>query len=107
MSEILITPSDKGRMFEASQGDVIVIRLDENITTGYGWEISAIDGPFVELSPSVYSEAPGTLMGRGGTRTFRFKAKSPGGGQIQLRLRQPWETEDVVAERFAVNIRVR
>ena len=84
MSEILITPSDKGRMFEASQGDVIVIRLDENITTGYGWEISVIDSPFVEISPSVYSEASGTRMGRGGTRTFRFKAKSPVGGQIQL-----------------------
>jgi inhibitor of cysteine peptidase len=107
MPEILITLSDKGRVFEVSQGDVIVIHLDENITTGYGWEISAIDSPFVELSPSVYSQAPGTRMGRGGTRIFHFQAKSPGSGQIQLKLRRPWEPEDEVAERFGVNIRVR
>ncbi len=107
MPEILVSSSDKGRMFEAKQGDVIVIRLDENITTGYSWESGVIDSPFVEASPSEYTSAAGTAMGRGGTRTFRFQAKSSGSGQIRLRLRRPWEPEDAAIDSFAVNIQVR
>jgi predicted secreted protein len=39
MSDILITLDDQGRTFEANQGDLIVIRLAENMTTGYMWEL--------------------------------------------------------------------
>jgi inhibitor of cysteine peptidase len=107
MPDILITQDDQGRKFEANQGDRIVIRLAENPSTGYEWELEAIDSPVVELLDSDYSPDPGVLMGRGGTRTLRFRAKSSGSQQIQLRLRRSWDPEDVAVEHFDVNIRVQ
>ena len=93
MPEILITQSDQGRTIEVNQGDLIVIRLAENLTTGYGWELEAVDSKVLELLDSDYSEDRGELMGSGGTRTFRFQAESPGNQQIQLGYRRPWEDE--------------
>lgn len=106
MSEIIITPSDQGRTFEANQGELIVIRLEENPTTGYQWEVGAVDSQIIEFLDSHYSTTPGTGIGGGGTRAFRFRAKLSGRGQIQLRLRRSWEPVDAAIECFEVNIRV-
>ena len=105
MPEIVITQKDQGRMFEVNQGDLIMIRLAENLTTGYGWELEELDGPVLELLDSDYSEDRGEGMGRGGMRSFRFLAKSPGTQHIQLGYRRPWE--DAAVEHFDVDIKVR
>jgi inhibitor of cysteine peptidase len=107
MSEIVITPSDQGKIFEANQGELIVIRLEENPTTGYQWEMGAVDSQIIEILDSDYSPTSGTGVGGGGTHTFRFRAKSPGRGKIQLRLRRSWEPVDAAIERFEVNILVQ
>ncbi len=107
MSEILVTSPDLGRTFEVNRGDVIVIRLEENLATGYRWEIGVIDSTIVEFADSNSSEDSETSMGSGGTRTFRFRAMSSGIGQIQLRLRRSWEPVDAAIERFEVKIRVQ
>jgi inhibitor of cysteine peptidase len=107
MSEIVILDSDQGKTFEVRAGDLIVIRLAENPTTGYRWEISGVDNQLVEVQGSDYLVAPGTGIGSGGTRTFHLRAKSTGRGQIQLKLRRSWEPEDKVVEQFTVNIRIQ
>ncbi len=107
MSEILITQPDRGRTVEANQGDVIVIRLEENLTTGYEWKIGTINRSIFELLSSDYSSTSGTSMGRGGIRTVRLRAKSSGSEQIQLGLRRSWDSVDSAIERFEVNIKVQ
>ena len=107
-SEILITVSDNGKTLEAHPGDEIVIRLDANITTGYQWEVAGIDHPAVELVDTDYLETPAPgVIGRGGIRTFRFKARAGGRTRIRLRLRRPWEATDAAIERFEVTVHVR
>lgn len=106
MSTIQIIPSDQGGTFTANLGDMIVIRLEENLTTGYQWEIALIDNQIVELVDSDYSPIPTAGVGSGGTRTTRFIAKSSGSGQIQLRLRRSWEPIDAAVAHFAINIQV-
>jgi predicted secreted protein len=110
MSDIVVTKHDQGRIIEARQGDVIVFRLEENLTTGYGWEVEtgeAVKGSVVELIESTYVEAPEMAMGRGGTRILRFVARSPGSQEIRLRLRRPWDPPDISIEHLEVTIRVR
>ena len=107
MSEIVITQRDQGRIIEAHQGDVIVFRLEENLTTGYGWELGTIEGSTLELIDSTYIESPGIVMGRGGMRVLRFMARSPGNQEIRLRLRRPWESLEKALKRLAVMIQVR
>ena len=107
MPDILITQDDQGLTFEADQGDLIVIRLGENLTTGYQWGLEESRSSVLELLDSDYSPEPGMLMGRGGMRTLRFRAKSSGSQQIQLRLRRPWDPETVAVEDFDVTIKVK
>ena len=107
MSEIVVTKQDQGRIIEAQQGDAIVFRLEENLTTGYGWEIETVEGSVVELIESTYIVAPGMAMGRGGMRVLRFVARSPGSQEIRLILRRPWDPPDRVLEHLKVTIRVR
>ena len=107
MSEIVVTGHDQGSVFEAHQGDRIVFRLEENLSTGYGWEAAAVEGSVVELVESTYVKDPGIAMGRGGTRILRFVAVSPGSQDIHLVLRRQWDPSDKVQKRLDVTIRVR
>jgi predicted secreted protein len=107
MPVVLITGRDQGSTKEANRGDWIVILLEENLTTGYQWEMESLDSPVLELLDSDHSPDPGILMGRGGTRIFLFRARSSGSQQTQLRLRRSWEPVDAAIDCFNVNIRVR
>lgn len=107
MSEIVIVQSDQGKTFEARQGDSILIRLAENPTTGYRWEVDVADDRIIALQDSDYTEAPGAGIGGGGTRTFTFKAQSPGTVQVRLKLMRKWKPEDPALDRFEVTIRVQ
>jgi predicted secreted protein len=107
MSEIVITEQDQDRIFEAHRDDVIVFRLEENLTTGYGWEVEAMDVSVVELIESIHSETPGKMIGRGGMRVMRFVARTPGIQVVHLRLRRPWEPSDRFLKQLQVTIQVR
>ena len=107
MSKIEIAQSDRGQTFKISQGDVILIRLEENPSTGYQWIVNAVDESVLELQASDYSRAPVTKLGAaGGVRTFTFKAISPGIEQLQLKLRRQWEPEDATIEHFEVTLQI-
>jgi inhibitor of cysteine peptidase len=107
MAEVVISQADQGNTIEVQQGDLIVIQIDENPTTGYRWELGAYGQPVVEFADSDYQSPTGAGMGGGGTRTFRFRAATEGRSTIQLKLRRSWEPEDVILETFDVNIWVQ
>ena len=107
MSKIIITLSDQGKTFETNQSDLIVICLEENPSTGYQWHLGTVNSKIIEFLDSDYSPTPGAAVGGGGKLTFRFRAKSPGIGKIQLKLQRSWESVDAAMESFEVNIRVK
>lgn len=107
MSEIIILDSDHGKTVAAHVGDIIAIRLAENPTTGYRWEISAVDNQLIEFQGTDYQVEPGVGVGPGGTRTFHLKAKAMGTVLLQLKLRRSWEPEDKAIEQFTVNIQIQ
>ena len=106
-SEIVITQADQGKTIEAHQGDVILLRLEENLTTGYEWETETMAGAVLETVESTYVQEQGKLMGRGGTRVVRFKAEASGNQEVHLKLRRSWEPPEKSLKRFDVTIKVR
>lgn len=106
MSEVVVTQNDRGRTVDVRPGDVIVIRLEENLTTGYGWEIESGEGTVVALEESNHVETAGMAMGRGGMRVLRFVALAQGSQEVRLQLRRPWEPPDKAIEQFSITIRV-
>lgn len=106
MSEIVVTRSDRGRTIDARPGDVIVFRIEENLTTGYSWQIESGEGTVAALEESKYVEAAGMKMGCSGMRLLRFVALAPGSQEVRLQLRRPWDPPDKAIEQFAITIRV-
>jgi inhibitor of cysteine peptidase len=103
-----LTQADNGKSVEARPGDLIIIRLPENPTTGFRWTVDKMDSLRVEAQGSSFSVARDAAVGGGGERTFSFKVKGEGGaGNIGLQLRRPWEGDASVVERYGVTVNVR
>jgi inhibitor of cysteine peptidase len=106
MPGLNLTQADNGKSFEARQGDLIVIRLGENPTTGYRWTIDKSDDAIIALQTTDYTQAPSTGVGGGGQRTFTFKAIKPGAAKIALKLSREWEGDKSITDRFTASVQV-
>lgn len=105
MTTVTLTNADSGKSIEARPADEIVVRLGENPTTGYRWQVDRADGPLEQVSDA-YSPDPDMQFGSGGTREFRFRASGPGDARLELKHWQAWEGEPSVMERFAADVRI-
>ncbi len=74
-------------------GELFDIRLPANPTTGFRWQVGALDEKVVRLVDTRY-EATGSgsgAMGAGGTDIFTFVGVARGRGNISLVYLRPWE----------------
>jgi inhibitor of cysteine peptidase len=106
MPEIVIIKEDAGKTLKAIQGNRILIRLNENPSTGYQWKIDLSDEQVILVEKSDFSPGAKKTIGSGGTRTFQLKAKSSGFAKIILKLKKEWEPDDSAIDKFEVTIKV-
>ncbi len=104
---VTLTRVDDGKAIEVQPGDTIIVRLDENATTGFQWAVDKSGDDILTLQNSDYAPAPGSKIGGGGQRIFTFRAQKAGAVGLQLKLWRQWEGDKSVIERFAVAIEVR
>ena len=100
MAEIRLTIADNKGAVTLREGDCISIRLAENATTGFQWDVLAFSDPILDFIGVERGAAPsGTpLGGSGGDTVFRFTAKAPGEGTIVLKLWRGFERDESVSE---------
>lgn len=82
---------DNGKTISVSQGSIVQIKLDENPTTGYGWNVSTTPG--LSISDSNYVSgnfAPG-MVGVGGVHVWTVVANDKGQQQFSGIYKRPWE----------------
>jgi inhibitor of cysteine peptidase len=84
-----LTEADAGGEHALGVGQEVVLRLPENRTTGYRWQLSVPDG--VAVTDDGYDAAPSGAPGAAGTRTFRLRATAAGTHRVTARLRRSWE----------------
>jgi predicted secreted protein len=82
--------SDAGGQHDLGVGQEVVLRLPENRTTGYRWQLSAPDGVAVE--DAGYQPAPSGAPGAPGARTFRLRPTVAGTHRVAAGLRRSWES---------------
>ena len=107
MAQVELTQADQGKSIQVKPGDHVVIRLNENATTGFGWAIDQLNPDYVSLVNSDYAPASGTGIGGGGTRNFTFTALKAGTTVIQLKLWRKWEGDSSIRQRFQATIKVQ
>ena len=90
-SEIDVGHSDDGSTIRADVGDLIVLRLGENPTTGYSWGMTLSQGLRLVNDEFVADEAPGDVVGSGGVHEWRIEVLEAGTQTVEGGYRRPWE----------------
>lgn len=106
MSPVEVGFEDKGRLIELHQGGRLLVRLPENPSTGYRWELKSFTHGILELQSEGYESPESLIPGAGGVRSFTFIALSRGASSMHMRLRRPWEPEQAAGEVFHVSVEV-
>ena len=105
MSEIRIGPGDDGRDIQAAVGDILVLRLPENPTTGLRWGWGSLPGP-IRLSNDTYEDVDMDAVGAASVRVLTFDLNGPGTAQLSLKRMQAWEGDASADACFSCRVRI-
>ncbi|MGA7937919.1 MAG: protease inhibitor I42 family protein [Kovacikia sp.] len=106
VSTLSLNQTDAGKTLQVPAGEIVLITLSENPTTGYRWALEPMEQPVLELQASDYVTASGAGIGGGGQRVFKFRTKASGTVNLQLKEWRDWEGEQSTLNRFSVTIKV-
>ena len=104
----VVTKEDDGRLVTLDRGDLLVVRLEGNPSSGYEWElVDPLDQGVLEQvgEREFVSEGNDDIVGAPGTFVFRFRAVASGTIPLQFVYERPWEEEPI--ETFSVVVYVR
>jgi C1A family cysteine protease len=103
--EIQVTERDNGRAVDLN-GEVLVLNLESNPSTGYGWQAAGLDAQILRQVDATewVPNTPGKLGGSG-TQVLRFAAVGKGQATLNLVYARPWETA-APAKSFSLEVNV-
>lgn len=84
------TEEDNGRTVQEKLGRQFDIRLAENPTTGYSWNLTRSDGLALIDDEYIPSSGPEQRPGAGGIRSFSLKPEEKGEQAVHGEYRRPW-----------------
>jgi inhibitor of cysteine peptidase len=90
-TEIPVGRSASGTTITAATGDVLVLKLPENLTTGYSWSMTLSEGLSLDGEAYMQGEDAGDLVGAGGTHEWHIKVTATGKQTIDGVYRQEWD----------------
>ena len=82
--EIKLSEEDASKTITASVGDVLVITLKENATTGYTWKPGKMDKSIVKFRKKETLPPKTNLMGAGTKMTMWFDVIGPGKTEFRV-----------------------
>jgi inhibitor of cysteine peptidase len=109
--EVSLSEKDGGGQVEVRVGQVLVLTLESNPTTGYSWEIVEVNDSVLrragEPEFKAASEQDPAPLGAGGVEVFRFEAVGAGETRLELVYHRPWEEGVEPLETYSVEVVVR
>jgi inhibitor of cysteine peptidase len=102
---VLVDETFNGRTIDVTVGQTIEVRLPENPTTGFSWQLTSDGGPACTMTGDQFI-APAGPPGKGGDHTWNFKAVRPGECDIELGYRRRWESSATASRTFKIHVKV-
>ncbi len=102
--EVQLTAADNGSEIELKKGDVLVITLKANPTTGYTWDVVEPLDEIIEQVGEIEFKPESDLIGAGGVQIIQFKIVNAGRASLKLVYHRPWEEDVEPLDTFAIQV---
>jgi inhibitor of cysteine peptidase len=101
---ITLVEQDAGKTIQAASGSTVNVVLNGNPTTGFTWEVAAVDASILRQLGEPSFTPKSHAMGSGGQVTLSFEVV--GGGQTLLKLiyHRSFEKDVAPARTFEVSV---
>ena len=114
VEQVAIDASYDDQEVEVAAGNLLVVTLESNATTGFRWQLSEpIDEGMLALIQSKYmpgedAEKDSPVVGAGGTEVWTFEALTAGKvATISMEYSRPWEGGEKGARTFDVTVVIK
>jgi inhibitor of cysteine peptidase len=104
---LALEADDNGTEITLQKGQVLVITLPGNPSTGYSWVMVDPEGAILRQVGEPEFKADSELVGAPGTLTLRFEAVEEGQMDLTLEYQRPWETDVDPLETFTADVTVK
>jgi inhibitor of cysteine peptidase len=88
---IEIDESFDGRQIDVPAGEVLLIDLKENPTTGYTWHLTGNLEPHLVLEETTFLPADVNKPGQPGIHRWQLKARESGTAKLDFEYKRSWE----------------
>ena len=110
LSMVTVDETDFGSIQRLDVGELLLIRLQGNATTGYEWvrvKPASLEGSPIEIvKEGDYQTLGCQLVGAPGEFAFRYRAMSLGTVTLEFEHRRPWDPEAAI-DTYSITIWVR
>ena len=113
LQEVVFDATYDGQTVEVDAGNLLVITLESNATTGFKWELAEeLNANMVALIQSEYLTAEEAdedelVVGSGGCEVWTFDALTAGQTTIDMAYSRPWEGGEKGVETFTLNVTIK
>jgi inhibitor of cysteine peptidase len=109
-AEVQLTDADDGSTIQLAIGGRLIVALQSNPTTGFGWSVGEVSDPQLEVQGEpAYVPAGSTtpVVGAGGTEVFTFTANDKGTAKLILEYKRSFEPGVPPQQTFNVTVDIR
>jgi inhibitor of cysteine peptidase len=104
---VTLTEADAGKTIELQNGNLLVVVLDGNITTGFNWEMVPQTPAVLEQLGEPEATPDSSALGAGGKISLKFQAVQTGQASLTLIYHRSFEKDVPPEKTFEVTILVK
>lgn len=101
-----VGPAANGSQRRLHPGDVLVVRLPSNPSTGYSWKVRSGTRTVLVVASRTYLPPKDERLGAPGKAVLRFRAVTAGKTVLRLAYVRSWEKGVVPARTFTLRVTV-
>ena len=91
VSHLVVNESQNTATVYMNKGNLITVKLAENPTTGFQWNLTTTPGLRIVKDHYVPTNSSTTLVGSGGTHVWDISTEMIGEQKIMATYKRPWE----------------
>lgn len=100
----IVRATIKTKSVTLAKGDKLVIKLDENASTGFRWS-QVKRPPIVRFVSSTFVPSASEAIGASGVRTYTYAPVTTGDGTLTLRYARAWTSDGSTTYKLKISVK--